>query len=87
MAQKSKSVGLTESSSSRRVYILRRAAGGLLLFGIVAFFIDNVSIWFNIGFIAGGILLWLLAGWIEGRRRQKNAVECDENGNAVKKVL
>lgn len=83
----SKTSGFTESSSSRTVYLLRRAAGGLLLIGIIMFFVDNFSIWLNIGFIVAGVLTWFLAGWLEGRRRRKNAVECDENGNAVKKVL
>lgn len=65
---------------------MRRLAGGLLLIGIILFFVETgIPAWFNVVCIAVAALLWLLSGSMERRKRSRTVR--DERGNAIKRKL
>lgn len=80
---------VSTGASSRRVYLMRRAAGFLLLIILIdlIFTLDGTRHWlFDLGCAVVAVVLWLLADKINNSYRRP-AESMDENGNAKKKVL
>lgn len=80
---------ITTESSSRRVYLMRRFAWGLILVGLVHLFFggeEYKSLTFDIACFALAVLLWLVAGRMN-RSRLRDPESMDENGNAKKTIL
>lgn len=75
--------------TSRRTYLLGRAAWGLLIFAAAyAYFAGESRSWLLvILFAALAVLCWVVAGAIEKKRRRKESLSRDENGNAVPNKL
>lgn len=77
------------TSSSRRVYILRRMAGGLVLIGLLHLIFasgEYRSITADIIMFVAAALLWLLSNKLN-RPKNIDPDRFDENGNAKKRVL
>lgn len=70
------------SYTSRRTYLLNRAAWGVLGFGIICLFWNVEYKWvIVIGCAAIAGLFWFIAGNIEKKRRQRTDQFRDESGN------
>ena len=75
--------------TTRRSYLMSRAAGTLVLVAIVYLIFggENKSIPIAIGMIVVGILLWVWSGAIDRKRSRKSPEHFDEHGNARPKKL
>lgn len=75
--------------TTRRSYLMSRAAGGLLLVAIVYFIFggEQRSIPLVIGMVVVAVLLWLWANAIDRKRSRRDPDLFDENGNARPKKL
>ena len=72
------------SYTSRRTYLLNRAAWGMIGFALLyaLFGGEYKSWWIVIGCVAVAAFFWFIAGRIEKKRRIRHSRSTDEEGNA-----
>ena len=77
----------TAAKSSRRVYLLRRLAGGSVLIALIFLIFVRTSDWLLYAgiFAAAAVVLWFMASGLE--KRSEKIIETDEKGNVKKTVL
>jgi len=74
---------MSSSYTSRRTYLLNRAAWGLAGFALLYLIFGSEYKWaIAIGCAVLAALCWLIAGSIEKKRRSQNNRFTDEDGNA-----
>jgi len=77
-------------ASSRRVYLMRKFAAGLIVLALIHLFFagqEYRSITLDVVcFVIAG-LLWLMADRGNRKYQSKRTIETDDQGNAKKKVL